>query len=379
MPDTDPPPPTPPRLPAPPPDTYPLLRARDSATFEDRATGQLDTLHHAGSLLKWRRHHPGETIELAQDNRDFARGLSLPLEGAWCARALPIESEEPIPALADSLTLAVRRRLTARYGKGCPGARLATWRSADWRNSTFWGLPAASVVAAAEGRGWLGRVFVLAWKPASGISSDLAESGNLRRDPETAMLRELIALGPLDSVHAERLIALRATAYWGWHDLLPATITDSLLGSALKSWLGAAETLPPRARSAALLLADRVLSEARLPSLVAAESLGPRSSLERLGARFERQPLGGGDYTYVNNWLWDSYRADRDGPVGQLSRAALRAGKDPRVCYRTVQRLTARPWSEVRTRGSAWLLMEFAAAVERRHRSPHGATGRIRA
>ncbi len=233
------------------------------------------------------------------------------------AGAISLGSEEPAPALADSLALTVRRRLTSRYGKGRPGARLATWQSADWRNSTFWRLPAASVVAAAESRGWLGRVFVLAWEPASGISSDVAESRNLRRDPETAMLRELIALGPLDSVHAERLIALRARAYWGWHDLLPATLTDSLLGGALESWLGAAETLPPRARSAALLLADRVLSEARLPSLVAAESLGPRSSLERLGARFERQPLGGGDYTYVNNWLWDAYRADRDGPVGQ--------------------------------------------------------------
>ncbi len=174
LPDTDLPPPEPPRLPPPPPDTFPLLRARDSATSERRATAQLDTLQQAGSLLKWRRHHPDETIELAQDNRDLDSGLGLPLEGGWCARAVrrerlrdgrvvlrsvffyPPDSATPTPEgdapvgaeavaecragaislqseeldsdIGDSLALTVRRRLTTRYGKGRAGARLPPGR-----------------------------------------------------------------------------------------------------------------------------------------------------------------------------------------------------------------------------------------------------------
>ena len=34
---------------------------------------------------------------------------------------------------------------------------------------------------------------MLAWEPGSGISSDIAEPRTLQRDPETAMLREVIA------------------------------------------------------------------------------------------------------------------------------------------------------------------------------------------
>lgn len=46
-----------------------------------------------------------------------------------------------------------------------------------------------------------------------------------------------------------------------------------------------------------------------------------------------------------------------------LSRAALRIGKDPRSCYRTVKRLTGRNWGEVRSFGSSWLLLQFSAAI----------------
>jgi hypothetical protein len=369
LPDIDPPPP-PPRDPMPPPaGTFPILPATDSAMFDNHAGRLLDTLRGAGSLLEWRRTHWDETIERAQDNREFDGGFGLPLEGAWCARAvrrerlhdgrvvlrsvffyppdsvapavegnvpvgleaiaecragaISLESEEPIPALGDSLALAVDRRLTSRYGKGRAGARLATWRAGDWRNSTFWRVPAASVVAAAEGRGWLGRVFMLAWEPSSGISSDLADSQAFRRDPETAMLREIVALGPLDSVQAEGLIALRARFFWAWEGMIPATLTDSMLLSALEPWVSVADTLPSRARSAALLLADRVLEEARLASLLEPDSTALRSRLERSGARFEQHALGGHSYIYVNNWLWEAARLDRDGPIGQRALLVL--------------------------------------------------------
>jgi hypothetical protein len=45
-----------------------------------------------------------------------------------------------------------------------------------------------------------------------------------------------------------------------------------------------------------------------------------------------------------------------------LSRGALHSGKDPRSWYRTVQRLTGRPWGEVRALGSGWVLLQMSEA-----------------
>lgn len=368
LPDTDPLPPPPDPAPTP-ADTFPVLSATDSATFETRAEYLLDTLRRAETLLEWRRTHSNETIERAQDNQEFDGGFGLPLEGAWCARAvrrerlrdgrvvlrsvffyppdsvgplmdgrpagleaiaecragaISLECDAPIARRGDSLALALRHRLASRYGKGHAGARLATSQAADWRNSTFWRLPAGSVVAAVEGGPLFGRAFVLAWEPSSGISTDLADLQAFRRDPETAMLREVVALGPLDSARAERLIALRAAVFWTILGLAPDTLTDSALRNALEPWVRAADTLPPRARSAALLLADRVLETVGgLALLQDPDTLSARAWLDRLGARFERQPLGGGPYLYVNNWLWETFRRDRDDPIGQRALLVL--------------------------------------------------------
>jgi hypothetical protein len=48
-----------------------------------------------------------------------------------------------------------------------------------------------------------------------------------------------------------------------------------------------------------------------------------------------------------------------------LSASALRAGKDPRSWYRTVQRLTGKTWGHIRVRGSAWVLAEMMTAIVR--------------
>ena len=53
-----------------------------------------------------------------------------------------------------------------------------------------------------------------------------------------------------------------------------------------------------------------------------------------------------------------------------LSRGALCLGQDPKSRYRTVARLTGRPWSEVRLLGTEWLLVQFAAAVQTESQRP---------
>jgi hypothetical protein len=105
--------------------------------------------------------------------------------------------------------------------------------------------------------------------------------------------------------------------------MIPETLTDSMLLSALEPWVRVADTLPSRARAAALLLADRVMEEARLASLLEPDSTALRSRLERLGARFEQHALGGRNYMYVNNWLGEAIRLDRDGPIGQRALLVL--------------------------------------------------------
>jgi hypothetical protein len=46
-----------------------------------------------------------------------------------------------------------------------------------------------------------------------------------------------------------------------------------------------------------------------------------------------------------------------------LSNAALRDAADPAIRYRTVERMTGRPWSEVRHLGTAWLVLQLDAAI----------------
>jgi hypothetical protein len=61
-----------------------------------------------------------------------------------------------------------------------------------------------------------------------------------------------------------------------------------------------------------------------------------------------------------------------------LSRGALRAGKNTSSWYSTVQRLTGRTWGEVRDLGSAWVLLQFAAAVVHPNATGNGTNGGTR-
>jgi hypothetical protein len=47
-----------------------------------------------------------------------------------------------------------------------------------------------------------------------------------------------------------------------------------------------------------------------------------------------------------------------------LSNAALREAADPAVRYRTVERVTGRPWREVRQLGTGWLIMQLDATIQ---------------
>jgi hypothetical protein len=47
-----------------------------------------------------------------------------------------------------------------------------------------------------------------------------------------------------------------------------------------------------------------------------------------------------------------------------LFRAAYDSGHDPRSLHKTIQRLTKRPWSEVRGLGSAWVVLQLLQRCE---------------
>lgn len=95
------------------------------------------------------------------------------------------------------------------------------------------------------------------------------------------------------------------------------------------------------------------------PAKTVANTLGFRNRfalarwLAREGAPSLREL---GCWVSILLWLQDFERSRRS-----LCAIALCDGRDPAWCYRTVQRVTGRPWRAVRELGSEWLIERFRA------------------
>jgi hypothetical protein len=164
---------------------------------------------------------------------------------------------------------------------------------------------------------------VLAWRHASAIDLDTEASG-LSLDPVT-LPAEVVAVGGLDQAAAAPVIALYDRARrlsaredrTGW--------SDSAMVAVLSDWVRAVPRRPARQRAAALLLADLVLDASRPVSAAWRQEPTPvRARLRDLGADLG-QWLISGDTSYTRSWLWDAFRADSVGPVGELAAILLLA------------------------------------------------------
>lgn len=231
----------------------------------------------------------------------------------------------PLPA--DS-----QRRLLSRL----PGADamllgLHFFGAAAWRTPGRWQVDSTVTVSAFDrglgGGRTGGRVLAFAFLPIAELGSfDWVEQRARARERHTsALAAEAARLSELDPSKTERLLAMLAAAesgYTGRHKVNPAAL-DSTAVAVLREWITSARGLPPPRRAAALLAADQVLGSSALNYVRAQrdDSL-TRRALERLGAAFARNELGGG-YNYVHTWLDDALRLDPQGRAGTLATMAL--------------------------------------------------------
>jgi hypothetical protein len=202
--------------------------------------------------------------------------------------------------------------------------------AAAWRTPGRWQADSTVFVSAFDrgglGRRVVGRVLAFAYLP-------IAELGSFRWEVDREQLaeRQTAALagaaarlaGP-DRAKADHLLGLFAvaeTAYTARHTARPAGL-DSAVIATLADWITSARVLPPPHRAAALLAADQLVGSGAMLYVRSQREDSARFALERVGARFVRDELGGG-YNYAHNWLDDALLLDPHGPVGRLATLAL--------------------------------------------------------
>src|SRR3989449_8385761 len=231
----------------------------------------------------------------------------------------------PLPA--DS-----QRRLLSRL----PGADamllgLHFFGAAAWRTPGRWQVDSTIIVSAFD-RGLAngtseGRVLAFAFLPIAELGAfDRAEERARAEERHTSELAaDAARLSELDRAKTERLLAMLTaaeSAYTGRHKVNPAAL-DSAAVAVLSAWITSARGLPAPRRAAALLAADPVLGSSALNYVRAQrDDSVTRRALERLGAAFARNELGGG-YNYVHTWLDDALRLDPRGRAGTLATMAL--------------------------------------------------------
>jgi hypothetical protein len=95
------------------------------------------------------------------------------------------------------------------------------------------------------------------------------------------------------------------------------------------------------------------------PAHLFAAAVGLRNRFQ-LARTLQREGLPSlevlGAWIRVLDWVLDWETSGQ-----AVSDTALRALRDPAQCYRTVLRVTGLSWTEVRLRGSTWVLLELSA------------------
>jgi hypothetical protein len=340
----------------------------DTTAFPDLALSELAALDEHITAAAWRRAHPADHVLRPEDEHEFTSGADLPLEGTWCLAAMrkqsarggsvariaffyppPVPPQPPSAALSDSglggarlgciLGLieverqvaggpagrealdSVRRRIGRWVGPGRAGETYGRWEAGSLQGRERWVSGGTTVLAGFDDL--LDRVRVLAWQPASGIDLD-SEAGTLSLDPAT-LPAAVIAAGGLDSAMAAPVVTLYDRARRSSSEEDRAGWSDSVMLAVLEHWVPAAQRLPARRRSAALLLADLLLDASRPVSAAWREEPTPvRARLRALGAGLDRWLITR-DTSYTRSWLWDAFRADSAGPVGELAAMLLLA------------------------------------------------------
>jgi len=241
-------------------------------------------------------------------------GAVTPSRDAWFGR-VPTDSQ--------------RRAMNGFGGAEALSLGLHFFGAAAWRVPGRWQRDSAVIVSAYDGRlarTEPGRVLAFAYLPIAQLGSFAREvdreAAAERRSTTLAVdAARLSGLGDAKVVQLVGLLVAAESAFTGRHPARPTAI-DSSVVAALGDWLASARGLPTTRRAAALLAADQIVGSQAMVYVRAQRQDSARSALERLGAGFARDALGGG-YNYTHTWLDEARRLDSAGPAGTLALLAL--------------------------------------------------------
>ena len=271
------------------------------------------------------------TIWIDAGPADSSTGNSL----AATVRAALTQAYGPVTAGPDVLFLRVptdsqRRLLSRMAGADALLLGLHYFGAAAWRTPGRWQADSAVVVSAFDrgglGRRVVGRVVVFAHLPIAELGSfrGVADAQVVIERRTAALASTAAGLAGIDRAKADRLFALYAaaeSASFGRHPPRPAEL-DSAVLATLEDWIKSAQMLAPTRQAGALLAADQMVGSAAMLYVRSQGEDSARASLERLGAKFVHDELGGG-YNYTHNWLDQALKLDANGPVGRLATLAL--------------------------------------------------------
>jgi hypothetical protein len=222
-----------------------------------------------------------------------------------------------------------RRPIPGRVpGMVAIGLGLHFFGAAAWRWPGRWQKDSMVIVSAFDSRFANrneGRVLAFAYLPVSELGEfrDLTDRSDREELRSAALTAEASRLAGLDSTLTARLLATLASAesaYTGLYKIDGARV-DVRAVTVLRDWVDGSRTLEPTRRAAALLAADEAVGSAGMTYVRAQRQDSGRAELQRLGATFDHDELGGSE-NYTHNWLAEALRLDPDGPVGRLATLA---------------------------------------------------------
>lgn len=141
---------------------------------------------------------------------------------------------------------------------------------------------------------------------------------------EIEQFHHALALAPVDADMRERVANLFESVF---RKILPEPDPPQLTQSraevlpTLNDWFKVIDGLDPTRHAAGLYVADRLLvaaSDNGWPDLIDKDKAELRTQLQKLGANFQYDELGG-CYEYSGGWLDQARELDPEGPVGQMS------------------------------------------------------------
>lgn len=353
--------------------------------FPSRATQELMAINTSVTANQWMRAHPGDTLA------SFSPATQGDYVEDWCARAsatdrlpdssrvlrrayfyapaLTSQSALPTPASPGALarrcvlgavwvevtatTVADAERLakesadsiTSRFHASPaewwrdPGTLFPMGGLAVWEIKAQRAADSTIILSASETRRsrHVPRVMALAFKPISNLAPPPRKTLAERYRDDSAFLAEATEPTGFSNENVAPLMSLlaRAESAYGGGLTKPdrATVRSATI-STLQAWLAKAQSLDGPRRAAALLAADRLLSNSAVTYVTQADAPGQPSydtsfydRARALGAGMEEDKWEG--MIYTRNWLDEAYETAPASRAGNLAFMSLLGGCDP--------------------------------------------------